>query len=156
DGLWDHGPAPGGPARARGAITRGRQPSRRAAPAGRLGAAPGRRHCRGTVSLITHPSQQWSGWVPVFQRRFPEIKVERLNMRPSQVTPRLLAEQKNGVYNFDVMMAPTSNAVTSLSPAGAFQPLRPFVTLPDALDDARWHGGFAMWAEKDDQFTLVT
>jgi len=110
----------------------------------------------GTVSLITHPSVQWSGWVPVFERRFPEIKVERLNMRPSQVTPRLLAEQKNGVYNFDVMMAPTSNAVTSLSPAGTFQPLRPFVTLPDALDDARWHGGFAMWAEKDDQFTLVT
>jgi iron(III) transport system substrate-binding protein len=72
------------------------------------------------------------------------------------VTPRLLSEQKNGVFDFDVMMAPTSNAVNNLSPAGAFQPLRPFVVLPAALDDAKWHGGFDVWAEKDDRFTLVT
>src|SRR5712691_4184250 len=83
-------------------------PAAQPAPAGQAPAATGSRaeqptqgewepllaaaRAEGTVSLITHPSAQWSGWVPVFERRFPEIKVERLNMRPSQVTPRLLSE----------------------------------------------------------------
>src|SRR5436305_1694857 len=54
------------------------------------------------------------------------------------------------------MMAPTSNAVTNLSPAGVFEPLRPFVVLPDALEDAKWHGGVELWAETRDHFTLLT
>src|SRR4051812_48248193 len=49
----------------------------------------------GTVNVVTHPSLQWRGWVPIFQQRYPELKVEHLGMRPSEATPRIIAEQNN-------------------------------------------------------------
>ncbi len=110
----------------------------------------------GTVSVVTHPSLQWRGWVPIFQQRFPEIKVEHLGMRPSEVTPRIISEQRNGLFNFDVMVGPTSNSVKNLSPAGVFQDLRPFMLSPEAVDNAKWHGGLEMWADKDATYSLVT
>jgi iron(III) transport system substrate-binding protein len=110
----------------------------------------------GSLSLITHPATQWSGWVKVFQQQFPDLKVEHLGMRPSEVTPRLLAEQKNGVFNFDVYVSPTSNSVKSLSPAGVFQDLPPFITVDELKDPSKWHGGFEVWAEKDQKYSLIT
>ena len=110
----------------------------------------------GKVSVITHPSTQWSGWVPAFQRAYPEIKVEHLGMRPSDVTPRVISEQQNGQFLYDVMVGPTSNSVKLLAPTGAFQDIRPFIVLPDAKDEAKWNGGLMMFADKSDPFSLVT
>lgn len=110
----------------------------------------------GALSVVTHPAKQWSGWVEPFKKRFPDLKVEHLGMRPSEVTPRLLAEHKNGVYSFDVYVSPTSNSVKSLSPAGVFQDLMPFFTVPELTDAAKWHGGFEVWAEKDQKYSLIT
>lgn len=109
----------------------------------------------GHVSIITHPSTQWSGWVKVFEAAFPDIKVEHLGMRPSDVTPRILSEQKNGQFLYDLMVAPTSNSVQSLSPAGAFQDIRPFIST-DRVNPAQWPGGLELFADKSDPFNLVT
>jgi len=110
----------------------------------------------GTVSVVTHPSLQWRGWVPIFQQRFPDIKVEHLGMRPSEVTPRIISEQRNGVFAFDVMVGPTSNSVKNLAPAGVFQDLRPLLLSPESVDNAKWHGGLEMWADKEAYYSLVT
>jgi ABC-type Fe3+ transport system substrate-binding protein len=110
----------------------------------------------GKVSLVTHPSTQWSGWVAAFKEAYPDIKVEHLPMRPSDVTPRILSEQQNNQFLYDVMVGPTSNSVKSLTPAGAFQDIRSFFVLPEAVDDARWNGGLDVYADKDQFFNLVT
>src|SRR5262245_58411693 len=52
----------------------------------------------GALSVITHAQDIYNAWVPVFQARFPDIKVEHLNLRVSDATPRIIAEQKNGVF----------------------------------------------------------
>lgn len=109
----------------------------------------------GTISIVTHPSTQWKGWVPVFEKRFPDLKVEYLGMRPSEVTPRIVSEQKNGVFNFDVYVAPTANSVKTMSPVGTFQDLRPFFALPEAIDNSKWYGGLDQWAEKDERYSLI-
>lgn len=109
----------------------------------------------GSLTIVAHPSAQWSGWVPVFQKRFPDLKVEFLGLRPSQSTPRILSEQKNGVYALDVMVGPTSNSVANLSPVGAFQDIRPYITLEEVKDPSKWNGGYEMWGDKDDKLNFV-
>jgi iron(III) transport system substrate-binding protein len=109
----------------------------------------------GAISVITHAQDIYNGWVPAFQARFPDIKVEHLNLRVSDATPRIIAEQKNGVFAFDALVVPTSNAVTLLAPAGAFQDMRPLI-LPETVDDKAWHGGFNRWADEKDYFSFVS
>jgi iron(III) transport system substrate-binding protein len=77
-------------------------------------------------------------------------------MRPSDVTPRILSEQQNGQFLYDVMVGPTSNAIKSLAPAGAFQDIRQFFALPDAVDNSKWGGGLDWYADKNEHFNLVT
>jgi iron(III) transport system substrate-binding protein len=109
----------------------------------------------GAVSIITHAQDIYNAWVPVFQAKFPDIKVEHLNLRVSDATPRIIAEQKNGVFAFDALVVPTSNAVTLLAPAGAFQDMQPLF-LPTTIDDKAWHGGFNRWADEKDHFSFVS
>jgi iron(III) transport system substrate-binding protein len=109
----------------------------------------------GAVSVITHAQDIYNAWVPVFQAKFPDIKVEHLNLRVSDATPRIIAEQKNGVFAFDALVVPTSNAVTLLAPAGAFQDMQPLF-LPTTIDDKAWHGGFNRWADEKDHFSFVS
>jgi len=109
----------------------------------------------GALSIITHAQDIYSAWVPAFQAAYPEIKVEHLMLRVSDATPRIIAEQKNGVFAFDALVVPTSNAVTLLAPAGAFQDMRPLI-LPATMDDKAWHGGFNRWADEKDFFSFVS
>src|SRR5687768_11814046 len=109
----------------------------------------------GAISVITHAQDIYNSWVPVFQAKFPDIKVEHLNLRVSDATPRIIAEQKNGVFAFDALVVPTSNAVTLLAPAGAFQDMRPLF-LSETMDDKAWHGGFNRWADEKDNFSFVS
>jgi ABC-type Fe3+ transport system substrate-binding protein len=109
----------------------------------------------GAISVITHAQDIYNSWVPVFQAKFPEIKMEHLNLRVSDATPRIIAEQKNGVFAFDALVVPTSNAVTLLAPAGAFQDMRPLF-LPETMDDKAWHGGFSRFADEKDHFSFVS
>ncbi|GEM_PF-819325 len=109
----------------------------------------------GSLTIVAHPSAQWSGWVPVFQKAFPDLKVEFLGLRPSQSSPRILSEQKSGLYALDVMVGPTSNSVTSLSPVGAFQDIRPFFQLDEVKDPSKWNGGFELFAEEKEKYSFV-
>ena len=109
----------------------------------------------GALIIVAHPSTQWSGWVPVFQKQFPDLKVEFLGLRPSQSSPRILSEQKSGLYALDAMVGPTSNSVANLSPAGAFQDIRPFFQLDEAKDSSKWYGGFDMFAEEKEKYSFV-
>lgn len=100
----------------------------------------------GRITLVTHPGTDYQRLVQLFQEKYPEIKVDHTGSRPSDISPKIIAEQQNGVYSWDVMTASTSNMVNVLSPTGAFQDLRPIFLLPDAMDGSKWAGGFESWA----------
>lgn len=109
----------------------------------------------GRLVMMTHPGTDYQGLVAAFQAAYPDITVEHAGIRPSDFAPRLVTEQKNGQFLWDVMTASTSNMVTVLSPTGAFQDLRPFILLPDATDSSKWAGGFEMWAHDVSKEPLV-
>ena len=77
-------------------------------------------------------------------KRFEEqfgIKVEASAGRPSAVIPKILTEQKNGQFNWDVLIQPVNNVRLVLEPAGGLEPILPYLFLPEVKDGANWYGG---------------
>ncbi|HLY67297.1 MAG TPA: extracellular solute-binding protein, partial [Chloroflexota bacterium] len=68
----------------------------------------------------------------------------------SDIVPRVLTERQAGQYLWDVVAHTPVTTFNGYRPAGALDPLRPQLFLPDVLDDSKWvHGFEAGWADKD-------
>jgi iron(III) transport system substrate-binding protein len=92
--------------------------------------------------IVTMPGANDEKLMALFRKAYPEIPVEHSGIRPSDFSPRLITEQKNGVFAWDAMESTgTSNMNEVLLPADAFQPLPPFLVLPEVLDDSKWGTG---------------
>lgn len=76
-----------------------------------------------------------------FQKKYPEIRVEFSGARNSTAIPRILRERQAGIFNQDIWTS-GSSAIAQLKPAGALQPLRPFLR-KEIMEDKNWYGGFA-------------
>ncbi|HEY7067522.1 MAG TPA: extracellular solute-binding protein [Chloroflexota bacterium] len=112
----------------------------------------------GVLVLSTHTGA--STFQRLHQRireQFPWLDVQATAMKASDFTPRVLAEQKNGQYLWDVHVGPTANMLSVLTPARAFEPMRPFLeALPaDVKDDGEWAGGFELFADPDRPYTFL-
>ncbi len=97
-----------------------------------------------TLKVIVQPGVQDTAFVEDFKKAYPDIKVEFEGLRPSDVAPKIVTEQQNNKFYWDVMVAATSNMVSVLGPANAFQDIRPF--LPEQSDDD-WNAGFELYAQ---------
>lgn len=75
-----------------------------------------------------------------FEQKFG-VKVEASAGRPSSVIPKLLTEQKNGQYNWDILLQPVNNVRLVLEPAGGLEPILPFLVLPEVKNPDNWYGG---------------
>jgi iron(III) transport system substrate-binding protein len=102
---------------------------------------------REKLVLATHPGARYQQFVKAFRDAFPRIKVEHTGTRPSELSPRVIAEQRNGQFLWDVMVARASTMVEVLTPAGVFQEIRPFFLHPESTDDRYWYGGFELYAQ---------
>jgi iron(III) transport system substrate-binding protein len=98
-----------------------------------------------TLTVVGHPGPQYEDIIAAFQKAYPDIKVQYNGDRPSTFTPKMLTEQKNGVYNWDVWWDATSQMNTVALPAGAMQDLAPFLILPDVKDPKAWRGGKVLY-----------
>jgi len=90
-----------------------------------------------------------------FARAFPGIKINYLGASGRDTIPKIMREREAGIYNWDVYTGGTTSTVETLKPAGAFQPLRPALVLPDVLDDSKWFGGLdGEWMDKEHKYVL--
>jgi iron(III) transport system substrate-binding protein len=99
----------------------------------------------GKLTILTRPTTDWRKVFDAFQQDYPGIQVEHTTARPSDVVPRIQAEQQGGQYLWDAYHGPTNNVIAILAPAGGLEDVRPFFVLPEVTDDAAWAGGFAKW-----------
>jgi iron(III) transport system substrate-binding protein len=76
-----------------------------------------------------------------FQKKYPDIRVELDGARNRTAIPRLLRERQAGIFNQDVWTS-GSSAIRLMKPAGAFQPIQPFLR-QETMEDKHWIGGFA-------------
>jgi iron(III) transport system substrate-binding protein len=99
----------------------------------------------GRVTILTRPTTDWRKVFEAFQQDYPGIQVEHTGARPSDVVPRIQAEQQGGQYLWDAYHGPTNNVIAILAPAGGLEDIRPYFVLPEVTDPAAWAGGFEKW-----------
>jgi ABC-type Fe3+ transport system substrate-binding protein len=87
---------------------------------------------------------------------FPWMNVRFNGMVPSKLAPQVLAEQKNGVFAWDVHVGPTANMVRVLGPGGALDLIEPYLEGAPSIDADKWAGGFARFTDGSRKTTFVT
>jgi hypothetical protein len=94
-----------------------------------------------------------------FEERYPWIKIQNFGDGIEPFTARLVTEQKNGLFGWDLIFMQGFNSIeATLAPAGAMADIRPFLAeLPaDITDDKNWAGGFAMYRSNESPDSLIT
>src|SRR3990172_2447145 len=83
-----------------------------------------------------------------FSKHYPKIKVELLGGSGGDKVARILRERQAGVYGWDLYISGPTSALAAFKPAGAFEPLKPMLVLPEVRNDKEWIGGFdAGWTD---------
>jgi iron(III) transport system substrate-binding protein len=108
-------------------------------------------HTEGSVVLNNGAGVSGQQVLDAFQAKYPWLQLQATTMAASQFTPRVLTEQRNGLFAWDVLLgAGFNNTERVLAPAGAVGDVRPLLTdLPAEIrDDSKWAGGF-VWLRSD-------
>ena len=91
-------------------------------------------------------------YTEIFQQAFPKIKVNYTPGRMSEVMSRIMAEQRAGMRQADLVLGGTDSLLGTLKEKGFLQPIRPVLVLPEILDTAAWFKGKLWFADKEDKF----
>lgn len=96
--------------------------------------------------------------VQAFQEKYG-ITVEAVTASSGELGARILSERRANLYLYDVFIGASSIAVSSLKPAGAFDPLPPVLALPDLTQPEQikktWYGGELPWVDKEQQYLVA-
>ncbi len=77
-----------------------------------------------------------------FEAAFPGISVEATTFQSGSLwNPKVLAEQQAGIFNWDLDQQSVSLGL-QLRDGRAYEPIRPAIIRPDAMEDKAWLGGF--------------
>jgi len=91
-----------------------------------------------------------------FKKSYPDIKVNFTGVAGRDAIQKILREREAGLFNWDVYVGGTQSVLQTLRPAGAFEPLRPALMLPEVLDDKAWRGGLdSGWQDNDKIYALA-
>ncbi len=103
---------------------------------------------------ITNSAENHREVVEAFKAAFPGIEVEFTTFTSGSLwLPRVIQEQKAGIYTWDVTRLATAFAIASARPDGVLAPIRPAIVRPDVLEDKNWIGGFdACFVDKEKQW----
>lgn len=91
-------------------------------------------------------------YVDTFEKTFPKIKVNYTPGRMSEVISRIMAEQRAGLRQADLILGGTDILLGTLKDKGMLQPIRPVLVLPDVLDGAGWYKGKIWFADSENKF----
>jgi hypothetical protein len=108
----------------------------------------------GKVVVVTHTNLYHREQIQKFNEKYPEIQVEHVPIRPSEFAPKVVTEQQNGIYGYDVWVSPTSNMVEVVLPTGGFELITPYLVLPEVTDASQWRGGAQLYASPDPYIIL--
>lgn len=90
-----------------------------------------------------------------FQNKFG-IEIEYMVGTGPLVIPKLVAERKSGLYLGDIFLGGTDPILLMLKPAGGITPLKPFLFLPEVLDQSLWYKGTLPWVDEEKRWIVQT
>jgi len=91
-------------------------------------------------------------YTEIFQQAFPKIRVNYTPGRMSEIISRIMAEQRAGVRQADLLLGGTDSLLGSFKDKGLLQPIRPALVLPEVLDSNAWFKGKLWFADSEDKF----
>jgi iron(III) transport system substrate-binding protein len=94
-------------------------------------------------------------YTDVFQQTFPNIKVNYTPGRISEIISRIMAEQRAGIRQADLVLGGTDILLGTLKDKGFLQPIRPVLILPEVLDTGAWFKRKLWFADMEDQFVAM-
>ncbi|HLQ33593.1 MAG TPA: extracellular solute-binding protein [Chloroflexota bacterium] len=109
----------------------------------------------GKVVLGVPPGPQYQPAITSgFEKAYPGIAVEITNIHAAGFTARVAKERAAGVFAWDAWIGGPDVDVYQLANDGVFDPFKPEIVLPEALDDSKWMEGFdAGFSDKGKKFT---
>ena len=97
----------------------------------------------------------WRVEVERFHEAYPEIRLQTTTFSGRDFWPRFVKEREAGQYLWDVRVGGTDAPEFQLKEAGAMQPVRDLLLLPELLDDKTWHGGLdGLFLDKERKYFL--
>ena len=100
-------------------------------------------------------SDQQKLYREVFHQAFPKIKVNYTPGRISEVISRIMAEQRAGIRQADLVLGGTDILLGTLKDKGFLQPIRAALMLPEVLDHNAWFKGKLWFADNEDKFVAM-
>ncbi|HEY2917488.1 MAG TPA: extracellular solute-binding protein [Candidatus Binatia bacterium] len=91
-------------------------------------------------------------YTEVFQQAFPKIKVNYTPGRISEIISRIMAEQRAGIRQADLILGGTDILLGTLKAKGYLQPIRSALILPEVLDTTAWFKGKLWFADNEERF----
>jgi iron(III) transport system substrate-binding protein len=112
----------------------------------------------GKLVLSTHAGAGYEKYVEQVKKALPELQVQATTIKASDFIARIVVEQQNGQFLWDVHMGPVSNVYTVLTPANGVEPIMPFLDAlqGDIKDDSKWAGGFQFFTDPRNPVTFIT
>ncbi len=89
-------------------------------------------------NLAVHSYEAHEAVAREFQKRFPDIKVNVTPSTPSTMAPRIVTEQRNGVFAWDSWWASTANMNNIVLPLNGFDKITDYFILPEVKDPENW------------------
>lgn len=108
-----------------------------------------------SLNIIIDPYQAHKDVIAVFSKRFPDIAVQANTIHPSDAAPKILTEQKNGLYSFDVWWGTCSNMNNIVLPAGGLDPIDPYLVLPEVIEVSNWRAPDLRYTSKRGNYVFV-
>jgi iron(III) transport system substrate-binding protein len=90
-----------------------------------------------------------------FQRLYPEIRIDFLGLQSNQVATKLIPERQAGMFRADLIVNGATTIVADLIPAGALDPIGPYLAGPDLRDQSKWLDGKYEFADQTGLYNLV-
>jgi ABC-type Fe3+ transport system substrate-binding protein len=90
------------------------------------------------LNLILDPYDGQTEVLKAFGARFPGIRVQATVLHPSDAGPRIVTEQKSGLYNWDVWWSTASTMNNVVLPAGGLDRIGDYFVLKEVADPANW------------------
>src|SRR5581483_5822617 len=91
-----------------------------------------------TIAVLAQGGTEVSkGLTEAFEKAYPEIKVEITAGNGSEVSSKMLTERAAGRFTSDIIVHGTTTIVNGLLPAGALDPMTPFLVGPNDSDPSK-------------------
>ena len=94
-------------------------------------------------------------YTDVFQQTFPKIKINYTPGRISEIISRIMAEQRAGIRQADLVLGGTDILLGTLKDKGFLQPIRPILISPEVLDTSAWFKRKLWFADTEDKFVAM-